>query len=142
MNGGAPLATPSSTPCKHKPSPATRGWPPPPRKSLLGRFFGVYSDPRAYLSMAYMLLALGATDATFLIGALGAVMAGYVLHRLFTEEGLKLTKRDLACAAGLLLAAAAMRHAPIDAPINCNGFTPFSARVFRWSAPSQSLNKY
>ncbi|KQU51923.1 hypothetical protein ASG72_10565 [Bosea sp. Leaf344] len=45
-------------------------------------------------------------DATFLIGALGAVMAGYVLHRLFTEEGLKLTKRDLACAAGLVLALA------------------------------------
>ncbi len=31
---------------------------PQPKHSALGRFFGVYSDPRAYLSMAYMLLAL------------------------------------------------------------------------------------
>jgi len=33
---------------------------PPPRKrtSSIGRFFGVYSDPRAYLSVLYMLLAL------------------------------------------------------------------------------------
>jgi uncharacterized membrane protein len=31
---------------------------PQPQHSALGRFFGVYSDPRAYLSMAYMLLAL------------------------------------------------------------------------------------
>ena len=28
-------------------------------------------------------------DATFLIGALGAVLAGYVLHRLFTEQNLR-----------------------------------------------------
>ncbi len=31
---------------------------PKPRTSALGRFFGVYADPRAYLSLLYMLLAL------------------------------------------------------------------------------------
>jgi uncharacterized membrane protein len=29
-----------------------------PKHTTIGRFFSVYSDPRAYLSMAYMLLAL------------------------------------------------------------------------------------
>jgi len=37
---------------------ALRTPPPRPKHTALGRFFGVYSDPRAYLSMAYMLLAL------------------------------------------------------------------------------------
>ena len=37
---------------------ALRTPPPPPRSSVLGRFFGIYADPRAYLSMLYMLLAL------------------------------------------------------------------------------------
>ena len=31
--------------------------PPPPRRSALGRFFGVFADPRAYASLFYMLLA-------------------------------------------------------------------------------------
>ena len=37
---------------------ALRTPPPQPTRSTLGRFFGVYSDPRAYLCMLYMLLAL------------------------------------------------------------------------------------
>lgn len=37
---------------------ALRTPPPAPKHSALGRFFGIYSDPRAYLSLAYMLLAL------------------------------------------------------------------------------------
>lgn len=37
---------------------AMRAPPPPPRKSLLGRFFGVAADPRTYGSLLYMLLAL------------------------------------------------------------------------------------
>jgi uncharacterized membrane protein len=32
--------------------------PPPPRKSALGRFFGVMADPRAYAALFYMLLSL------------------------------------------------------------------------------------
>ncbi len=43
-------------------------------------------------------------DATFLIGALGAVMSGYVLHRLFTAESLGFTRRDAVWAGGLILA--------------------------------------
>ncbi len=37
---------------------ALRAPPPRPRRSLLGRFFGVFADPRAYASLFYMLLAL------------------------------------------------------------------------------------
>jgi hypothetical protein len=37
---------------------ALRTPPPRPKHSTLGRFFGVYADSRAYLSLAYMLLAL------------------------------------------------------------------------------------
>ena len=37
---------------------ALRTPPPKPQASALGRFFGVYADPRAYLGLAYMLLAL------------------------------------------------------------------------------------
>jgi hypothetical protein len=42
-------------------------------------------------------------DATFLIGALGAVLAGYMLHRLFSEPQLGLTKRDLLWGGGLVI---------------------------------------
>jgi hypothetical protein len=40
---------------------------PRPRTTALGRFFGVYADPRAYLSLLYLLLALvtGITYFTF-----------------------------------------------------------------------------
>lgn len=37
---------------------ALRTPPPKPKHTALGRFFGVYADPRAYLSIAYMLLAI------------------------------------------------------------------------------------
>ncbi|MBJ7574720.1 sensor domain-containing protein [Luteimonas sp. MC1828] len=37
---------------------ALRAPPPPQRKSLAGRFFGVAADPRAYASLFYMVLAL------------------------------------------------------------------------------------
>lgn len=43
-------------------------------------------------------------DATFLIGALGAVLSGYLLHRLLTEEKAKAPWRDLGIVA-LVLAA-------------------------------------
>ncbi len=47
-------------------------------------------------------------DATFLIGALGAVLAGYMLHRLFTEAEFRLTRRDLVWAGGAFAALAAL----------------------------------
>lgn len=37
---------------------ALRAPPPPPRKSMLGRFFGVVADPRTYGALFYMVLAL------------------------------------------------------------------------------------
>jgi uncharacterized membrane protein len=37
---------------------ALRAPPPPPRKSLLGRFFGVIADPRTYGALFYMVLSL------------------------------------------------------------------------------------
>lgn len=37
---------------------ALRPPPPPPRKGMLGRFFGVAADPRAYAALFYMLLSL------------------------------------------------------------------------------------
>ncbi|SEG11930.1 hypothetical protein [Bosea lathyri] len=48
-------------------------------------------------------------DATFLIGALGAVLAGYVLHKILTERAVLSFRRDLLVAGaivGLLLAVA------------------------------------
>jgi hypothetical protein len=42
-------------------------------------------------------------DSTFLIGALGAVLAGYVLHRLLSEENLGSLRRDFLIAAGLVV---------------------------------------
>ncbi len=47
-------------------------------------------------------------DATFLIGALGAVLAGYVLHRLLGEERLGSPWRDLAVATAVLGGALAL----------------------------------
>ncbi|MBX9911858.1 MAG: hypothetical protein K2Z25_24505 [Beijerinckiaceae bacterium] len=41
-------------------------------------------------------------DATFLIGALGAVLSGYVLHRVLTEPAIGPLRRDLAVLAGVL----------------------------------------
>lgn len=43
-------------------------------------------------------------DSTFLIGALGAVLAGYVLHRILSEENLASLKRDLLIAASIFAA--------------------------------------
>jgi uncharacterized membrane protein len=37
---------------------ALRAPPPPPRKSTIGRFFGVAADPRAYAALFYMVLSL------------------------------------------------------------------------------------
>jgi hypothetical protein len=43
-------------------------------------------------------------DSTFLIGGLGAILAGYVLHRLLWEENLGSLKRDFAIGAGVVAA--------------------------------------
>jgi uncharacterized membrane protein len=64
---------------------------PRPKRSALGRFFAVYSDPRAYLSVAYMLLALAtgilyftfATTGSALTVGLGVLIVGVPFFLLF-----------------------------------------------------------
>ena len=55
---------------------ALRTPPPKPKHTALGRFFGVYSDPRAYLSLAYMLLALATGILYFTFAVTGSVALG------------------------------------------------------------------
>jgi len=54
---------------------ALRTPPPRPKRTALGRFFGVYSDPRAYLSLAYMLLALATGILYFTFVVTGVSMS-------------------------------------------------------------------
>jgi uncharacterized membrane protein len=51
---------------------ALRSPPPPPRKTALGRFFGVAADPRAYASLFYMLLSL-ATGIFYFVWAVTGI---------------------------------------------------------------------
>jgi uncharacterized membrane protein len=48
---------------------------PQPRSSTLGRFFGVYTDPKAYLSLLYMLLALVTGTIYFTYAVTGLSMS-------------------------------------------------------------------
>jgi uncharacterized membrane protein len=48
---------------------------PRPRATALGRFFGIYADPRAYLSLLYMLLALVTGIAYFTFATTGLAMS-------------------------------------------------------------------
>lgn len=50
---------------------ALRTPPPRPRASAVGRFFGVYADPRAYMSLLYMLLAIVTGIVYFTFAATG-----------------------------------------------------------------------
>ena len=51
---------------------ALRAPPPPPRKTALGRFFGVAADPRAYASLFYMMLSL-ATGIFYFVWAVTGI---------------------------------------------------------------------
>ena len=53
---------------------ALRTPPPKPRRSAVGRFFAVYSDPRAYLCVAYMLLALATGILYFTFAVTGSAL--------------------------------------------------------------------
>jgi uncharacterized membrane protein len=48
---------------------------PRPRSTAFGRFFGVYTDPRAYLSLLYMLLALVTGIAYFTFATTGLALS-------------------------------------------------------------------
>lgn len=54
---------------------ALRTPPPAPKYSALGRFFGIFSDSRAYLSLAYMVLALATGILYFTVATTGAMMS-------------------------------------------------------------------
>lgn len=59
---------------------ALRAPPPPPRKSALGQFFGVFADPRAYTAMFYMVLSLATGIFYFTWVVAGASMsAGFAV---------------------------------------------------------------
>jgi len=51
---------------------ALRAPPPPPRRTALGRFFGVAADPRAYAALFYMLLSL-ATGIFYFVWAVTGI---------------------------------------------------------------------
>ena len=51
---------------------ALRSPPPPPRKTAMGKFFGVAADPRAYAALFYMLLSL-ATGIFYFVWAVTGV---------------------------------------------------------------------
>jgi uncharacterized membrane protein len=51
---------------------ALRSPPPPPRKTAMGRFFGVAADPRAYAALFYMLLSL-ATGIFYFVWAVAGL---------------------------------------------------------------------
>ena len=51
---------------------ALRAPPPPPRTTVLGRFFGVAADPRAYASLFYMMLSL-ATGIFYFVWAVTGI---------------------------------------------------------------------
>lgn len=48
---------------------------PRPRSTAVGRFFGIYADPRAYLSLLYLLLALVTGIAYFTFATTGLAMS-------------------------------------------------------------------
>lgn len=54
---------------------ALRTPPPAPKYSALGRFFGIYADSRAYLSLAYMVLALATGILYFTVAITGSMMS-------------------------------------------------------------------
>lgn len=68
----------------------------------LGRYTPLFEAAYDYLPGVKMFRR--PADATFLIGALGAVLSGYVLHRMLTAENISF-RRDVAIGAAVVLAA-------------------------------------
>lgn len=110
---------------------ALRTPPPPPRSSTIGRFFGIYADPRAYLSMLYMLLALvtGIVYFTFAVTGLSLsvglaiLIVGVPFFLLFVG-----TTRVLALAEGRLVEAMLGTRMPRRPPYT-DRETPFLTRI-------------
>jgi len=110
---------------------ALRTPPPRPRSSSLGRFFGVYADPRAYLSMLYMLLALvtGIFYFTFAVtglslsAGLAILIIGVPFFLLFVG-----TARIVALAEGRLVETMLGTRMPRRPPYH-DRETPFLKRI-------------
>jgi uncharacterized membrane protein len=104
---------------------------PRPRTTTLGRFFGVYADPRAYLSMLYMLLALVtgivyftfATAGLSLSAGLAILIVGVPFFLLFVG-----TTRIVALAEGRLVETMLGTRMPRRPPYPASG-TPFWKRI-------------
>lgn len=64
-------------------SRAMRTPPPRERRSVLGRFFGVYADPRAYASLFYMVLALATGIFYFTWTIAGISVSGGTILLIF-----------------------------------------------------------
>lgn len=64
-------------------SRAMRTPPPRERRSVLGRFFGVYADPRAYASLFYMVLALATGIFYFTWTVAGISISGGTIILIF-----------------------------------------------------------
>ena len=60
---------------------ALRSPPPPPRKTAMGKFFGVAADPRAYAALFYMLLSL-ATGIFYFVWAVTGISLSFGLSIL------------------------------------------------------------
>jgi uncharacterized membrane protein len=110
---------------------ALRTPPPRPRTSTLGRFFGVYADPRAYLSLLYMLLALltGIVYFTFAVtglslsAGLAILIIGVPFFLLFVG-----TARVVALAEGRLVETMLGTRMPRRPPYHDRA-TPFLTRI-------------
>jgi uncharacterized membrane protein len=110
---------------------ALRAPPPPPRKTVLGRFFGVAADPRAYASLFYMMLSL-ATGIFYFVWAvtgislsigLSILIFGFVFAVLFFG-----TVRVLSLVEGRIIEVMLGERMP-RRPVYAERGKPFFARV-------------
>ncbi len=101
----------------------------------LGRYTPLFEAAYDYLPGVKMFRR--PADATFLIGALGAVLSGYVLHRMLTAENISF-RRDLAIGAAAVLAAVLGRSC--CRATRAISATPGSRCWRRW--PGSALRSY
>jgi uncharacterized membrane protein len=110
---------------------ALRSPPPPPRKSALGRFFGIAADPRAYAALFYMLLSLATgifyftwavTGLSLSIG-LSILIFGVVFAVLFFG-----TVRVLSLVEGRIIEVMLGERMP-RRPLYANAAKPIRARI-------------
>jgi uncharacterized membrane protein len=62
---------------------ATRPMPPPPRRTVLGRFFGVYADSRAWSALFFMLLSVATGIFYFTVAVAGLSLSAGLAILIF-----------------------------------------------------------